>query len=82
MNNKGKGKRSAILEAVIILLIGVGLIFLNLYTENLFRKLHQAGQSAVFVMDDTTFENTTSIYLAPSNINQLGLKSVKYKYLS
>ena len=57
MNNKGKGKRSAILETVIILLIGVGLIFLNLYTENLFRKLHQAGQSAVFVMDDATFEN-------------------------
>jgi len=57
MNNKGKGKRSAILEAVIILLIGAGLIFLNLYTENLFRELHQAGQSAVFVMDDTTFEN-------------------------
>lgn len=45
------------IEAAIVILIGIGMIFLNQYTESLFDKLYQAGQSAVFIKDDVEFEN-------------------------
>lgn len=45
------------IEAAIVILIGIGMIFLNQYTETLFDKLYQAGQSAVFIKDDVEFEN-------------------------
>lgn len=45
------------IEAAIVILIGIGMIFLNQYTETLFDKLYQAGQSAVFIKDDMEFED-------------------------
>ena len=57
MKNNHKIKLTFPIEAAIIILIGIGMIFLNQYTESLFDKLYQAGQSAVFIKDDIVFDN-------------------------
>ena len=57
MKANDKIKLTFPIEAGIIILIGIGMIFLNRYTESLFDKLYQAGQSAVFIKDDVEFEN-------------------------
>ena len=57
MKDNHKIKLTFPIEAAIIILIGIGMIFLNQYTESLFDKLYQAGQSAVFIKDDVVFDN-------------------------
>lgn len=57
MKKQARIKLTFPIEAAIVILIGIGMIFLNRYTESLFDKLYQAGQSAVFIKDDMEFEN-------------------------
>ena len=60
MDNKASKKPSKaefIIETVIIVLIAIGMVFLNTYTQMLFNKLVSAGHSAVFVKDDIKFNS-------------------------
>lgn len=55
--SKKPSKAEFIIETVIIVLIAIGMVFLNTYTQMLFNKLVSAGHSAVFVKDDIKFNS-------------------------